>query len=499
MKQQNSETSYDFEIAIIGAGFAGIGAGIRLATQNDHSFVIFERASSVGGTWRDNTYPGCACDIPSFLYSYSFEPNPDWSRNFSRQPEIWEYLKHCTEKYKLTSKIRFNTAITGIRFDEQAGLWEINDNQGNLTRARVVISGAGPLNEPFYPKLANRSSFEGTSWHSMNWNHDFNLKGKRVAVIGTGASAIQFVPQIASQVDQLYVFQRTPPWIAPKPDEQITDQTKERFRKYPWYQRMWREFIYWFLEYRGRSQYSQNSMRKKRTREAIDHLNNSVKDPELRKKLTPDYELGCKRVLISEDYYPAIQQPNVALITGGVSGLTPGGVVAQDGSVYEVDAIIYGTGFQTTQFSHMYDIQGMQGRNLIEEFNNKGGEAYYGVAVSGFPNFFFLVGPNSGLGHNSIIHIIESQLNYVLDYLKYLRKTATKAEYFDLKAEQQSSFNKRIQKELANMVWNTGGCNSYYLKDRNGKNTSIWPGSTVAFRKQTKKIDINNYRLISPK
>ena len=453
----------NYEVAIIGAGFAGIGAGIRLKKQGDQDFVIFERSSQVGGTWRDNTYPGCACDIPSFLYSYSFEPNPEWSQAFSPQEEILNYIKKCVTKYDLEKHIKYNTTITKIQFNEPKGNWDIWDDQNNKVTVRMIISAAGPFNAPMIPNIKGKDTFEGESFHSLNWNHDYDLSGKKVVVIGTGASAIQFVPEIAPQVEHLTIFQRTPPWIMPKENSEYPESSKKKFRKYPWYQKFWREVIYWLLEYRGRSNYSDNSMRAKRKKECLDHLNSSVSNPLLKQKLTPDYVLGCKRILISSNYYPALERPNVELIADGVHEICPQGIRMKNGETINADVIIYGTGFHTTSFKDVFEVRGRDYRSLFEEWNAKGGEAYFGTAVSGFPNLLYMVGPNSGLGHNSIIHMMESQLNYILDYLKKLRKAPSANTFYDLKLDVQRNFNEDIQKQLAHMVWNDGGCKSYYL------------------------------------
>ncbi|RMG76353.1 MAG: NAD(P)/FAD-dependent oxidoreductase [Bacteroidetes bacterium] len=483
----------DYEVVIIGAGFAGIGAGIRLKMTGNDDFRIFEKAAEVGGTWRDNTYPGCGCDVPSFLYSFSFEPNPNWTRAFSRQQEIWSYMRHCVRKYDLEPHIQYNTGIEALHFDENRGIWRVKDSHGNETTAKVVISAAGPFNAAFIPEIKGRDSFRGEAFHSLHWNHDYDLRNKKVAVIGTGASAIQFVPEIAPLTDQLYIFQRTPPWIAPKPDQEFPEKTRRFFKKYPWYQRFWREVIYWTLELLGLSLYSNNLIRAYRTKVALKHLRDSIPDPELRKKLTPDYALGCKRVLISDDYYPTLLRPNVELVTESIAEITPTGIRTNDGKLRQVDAIIYGTGFYVTEFPKLFEVYGTEKRNLFEIWNQSGPEAYYGMAVSGYPGLLFMVGPNTGLGHNSIIHMMESQLNYILDYIKMVRETPEPTAFYDLKKAVQEQFNARIQKKLSKMVWSSGGCKSYYLKNRDGKNVSIWPGSTLAYRKQTKRIKRSDY------
>ena len=485
------------DVAVIGAGFAGIGAGIKLKQKGSVSFKIFERSHDVGGTWRDNTYPGCACDIPSNLYSYSFEPNPDWSRAFSPHNEIHDYLKHCVEKYNITGHIQFNTEIKKTFFDESSGYWNIIDAAGNTYLARIIISASGPLNQPLYPSIKGLDTFKGESFHSLFWNHDYDLRGKKVAVIGTGASAIQFVPEIAKEVSELTVFQRTAPWIEKKYDKENSEKTKSRFRRFPLYQKFWRELVYWFLEKRGKAQYAPNEIREKRRAGALRFLEKSISDPELRKKLTPDYEIGCKRVLLSSNYYPTLTKENVTLVTDAISEITENGIIDNTGKLYEVDAIIYGTGFYTTTYKHLYEVKGIGNNSLFEKWNSEGGEAYYGMTVSGFPNFLLMVGPNTGLGHNSIVHMMESQLNYIMSYLKYLDKNPNSA--LNVKETVQNEFNQKIQQQLKTMIWSDGGCNSYYLKDSDGKNTSIWPGSTMSYRKQTKRINMSDYNLVPTK
>lgn len=489
--------SEKLDVAIIGAGFAGVGAGIKMKQKGGISFKIFERSYDVGGTWRDNTYPGCACDIPSNLYSYSFEPNPEWSRAFSPHNEIHDYIKHCVNKYNIGEHIQFNTEIKKTFFDESIGCWNIQDAEGNTYLARTVISASGPLNKALYPKIKGIETFKGETFHSLYWNHEYDLKGKKVAVIGTGASAIQFVPEVAKEVAKLTVFQRTAPWIEQKFNNENSEKTKNRFRRFPIYQKFWRELTYWFLEKRGKAQYAPNKIREKRRATALRFLEKSIPDLELRKKLTPDYEIGCKRVLLSSNYYPTLNKENVTLVTDSVSEITEKGIIDITGKLHEVDAIIYGTGFYTTTYKHLYDVNGMNNTSLFEKWNNEGGEAYYGMTVNGFPNFLLMVGPNTGLGHNSIVHMMESQFNYIMDYLKYLDKNPSMS--LNVKEVVQNTFNTKIQEQLKTMIWSDGGCNSYYLKDNNGKNTSIWPGSTVSYRKQTKRINKSDYDLIPNK
>ena len=497
MQKKNSYSTPNYEVAIIGAGFSGVGAGIQLKKKNQDSFIIFEKGKEVGGTWRDNTYPGCACDIPSFLYSYSFEPNPKWSHTFSPQQEILDYLKKCVDKYGLNPHINYNTKITSLRFNESKGYWTISDMAGNQTTAKVVISAVGPFNAPNIPNIHGADSFKGEKFHSLNWNHNYNLKGKRVAVIGTGASAIQFIPEIATQVKDLHIFQRTAPWVVPRPNEKISSKAHSRFEKFPWIQKFWREVIYWFLEWRGLSLFSKNWVRKIRVKESLKHLNTQITDPELRKKLIPNYELGCKRVLVSSDYYPTLLRENVNLITEAVQEICPQGIKKSNGEIIELDAIIYGTGFHATTFNDVFEVFGREQFNLFEKWNKEGAEAYLGTAISGFPNLLFMVGPNSGLGHNSIIHMMESQYNYFLDYLDKLQKTKSPNTFFDLKKGVQKRFNEDIQKQLSKMVWSDGGCQSYYLRNGNGHNSSIWPGSTMKYRKKTKRVKLSDYNQVN--
>lgn len=480
---------------VIGAGFSGIGAAIRLKKAGIENFVILERKNEIGGTWRDNTYPGCACDIPSFLYCYSFEPNPNWSASFSPHYEILAYLKKCIDKYALASHIHYNCQVKALIFQENTASWDIRTNSATTYHARTVISCSGPLNEPIIPSFKDQTKFKGKSFHSLNWDHDYDLINKRVGVIGTGASAIQFIPKIAPKLKQLTIFQRTPPWIEPKVNVLFSKTAKRHFHKFPIYLRFWREFIYWILELRGLSQYKNNKVRAWRKKKAIKHLKNQISDPSLVQKLLPAYEIGCKRVLISNDYYPTLNRKNTQLETNPIACFVPEGIRTENGKIIPLDAIIYGTGFTTTRFSHIYDIIGRNQRNLIEEWNKQGAEAYKGINVSGFPNLLFVVGPNTGLGHNSIIHMMESQYKYIIDYLKKVLRTDPK-QSFDLKPERQNAYNTELQSTLNQMVWNTGGCNSYYLRDGNGKNTSIWPGTTMKYRRQTKRIHLKDFNLL---
>ncbi|HEY7632068.1 MAG TPA: NAD(P)/FAD-dependent oxidoreductase [Thermoleophilaceae bacterium] len=475
--------------AIAGSGFAGIGCAIRLKQEGVEDFLILERGDSVGGTWRDNTYPGCACDVPSHLYSFSFEPNPNWSRTFSPQPEIWDYLKHCSSKYGVDPHIRFHHTVTEAAWDEDAEVWQIETNQGSLT-ADFFIAAIGPLSEPKLPDIPGLEKFVGATFHSAKWNHDYDLTGKRVAVIGTGASSIQFVPKIQPRVAKMHLFQRTAPWIMPQRDRNLTGLEKRLYRLFPPAQLAMRAAIYWVREL-----FVLGFMKPKtggpNEKISMHHLHSQVKDRELREKLTPRYRMGCKRVLISDNYYPALQQPNVEVVTDGVTEIKANSIVSADGTEREIDALILGTGFHVTDMPVANYVRGREGKTMAEHWRGSP-QAYLGSAVSGFPNMFFLVGPNTGLGHNSIVFMIESQLNYLAECLQKMK--ARGADVFEVREDVQERFNARIQQKLQGTVWNTGGCASWYL-DENGRNTTIWPGFTWPFRQETRHFDPADYSL----
>jgi cation diffusion facilitator CzcD-associated flavoprotein CzcO len=477
------------KFAIVGSGFAGIGCGIRLKQEGQEDFVILERADDVGGTWRDNTYPGCACDVPSHLYSFSFEPNPNWSRTFSPQPEIWDYLRHCAKKYGIEPHLRFNQTVTEAAWDDDAEMWNIETDHGNLT-ADFLIAGVGPLSDPRLPDIPGIESFEGRMFHTAKWDHDYDLTGKRVAVIGTGASSIQVVPKIQPLVKQLHLFQRTAPCIVPQRDRRLSKLEKRLYKLFPPAQLAMRAAIYWMRELFviGFMHPREGGVNEKLART---HLERQVKDPELREKLTPRYRMGCKRVLISDSYYPALQQPNAEVVTDRIVEIKPHSIVTADGTEREIDALILGTGFHVTDMPVAEYVRGRDGRTMAQVWQGSP-QAYLGSAVSGFPNLFFLVGPNTGLGHNSIVFMIESQLNYLAECLQHMK--ARGADLFEVRENVQERFNARLQKQLEGTVWNSGGCASWYL-DENGKNTTIWPGFTWPYRQQTRHFNPADYEL----
>jgi cation diffusion facilitator CzcD-associated flavoprotein CzcO len=478
-------------IAIIGAGFAGIGAGIRLLQSGRTDFIILERAASIGGTWRDNSYPGCTCDIPSHIYSYSFAPNPGWSHSFSRQPEILAYLSQVAGRYRLPGHIRLETEVREARWDPAAMCWRVRTTRGDLT-ADVLLAAGGPLSSPAIPDVPGRDTFPGEIFHSARWDHAADLAGRRVAVVGTGASAIQIVPAIQPVVQRLTLFQRTPAWVMPRRDRRISEPEKWLYRRVPLAQRAVRRGLDLSRESLVVGFVQRPALLRAAQRIAAGHLARSVKDPELRAKLTPRYVLGCKRILLSSDYYPALVQPNAEVIASGLAKVDGHTLTAQDGTAREADAIIFATGFHVTDMPLARHLHGAAGASLAEEW---GGDmrALRGTTVAGFPNLCLLIGPNTGLGHNSLIHIIEAQLSYVLDYLDALDRTGAAA--LDARAAAEQQWNAEVQRRMQPTVWMTGGCVSWYLNAA-GRNPTLWPGSVGRFRRATRRLDLAEYQVL---
>ncbi len=483
-----------YEVAIVGAGFAGIGTAIKLKQAGKDNFLILERASEVGGTWRDNTYPGCGCDVQSHLYSFSFEPNPDWSRKFSKQPEILEYLKKCTQKYHLREHLKFNTEILSTIFDETKGYYKLSTKTGEQILARTVVFAIGGLNKSKLPNIKGLETFSGQVFHSSAWNHSISLQNKKVAVIGTGASAIQFVPEIAPIVEKLIVFQRTAPWIIPKPDKKMGNFTKNLFKKIPFFQFLYREFIFWMNELMGLAFLGSKPISKVATLMAKSHIKAQIKDENLREKVTPNYAFGCKRVLISDDYYPALQRDNVELNTDNIDYIVQNKIIDKQGKSHQVDVIIMGTGFLVSELPPKFvkenTISGLAGKNLFETWKSKGLESYKGLMVSGFPNLIYMVGPNSGLGHNSIIHIIESQISYIMSFLEALSQKPM-PYYLNVNPEIQYRYNQTLQENFKGTVWEKG-CGSWYVNDSE-KNVTLWPKLNGAYRKETEAINSTDF------
>jgi cation diffusion facilitator CzcD-associated flavoprotein CzcO len=477
-------------IVIAGSGFAGLGMAIRLKRAGITDFTILEQAERVGGTWRDNHYPGAACDIESHLYSFSFVPNPDWSRTFAPQAEILAYLERCVETEGLRPHLKLGSGLRSARFNESTNTWRIETTRGERMEARVLVSGCGPLTRPSLPELPGMDQFKGRAFHSARWDHNFPLEGKRVAVVGTGASSIQIVPSIAARVSKLAVFQRTAPWIMPKFDRAFSEQRRDRFRESPWVQTLYRGSLFWRHELqtlafaRGKS----SRLLKLGERLAKRHLAKSVSDPVLRAKLTPDYSMGCKRILLSNDYYPAVTRPNVEVVTDGIEAVLPHGLRTRDGREREFDALVLATGFHAADAVAPCELKGRGGLDLNEAWRD-GAEAYLGTSVVGFPNLFLIIGPNTGLGSSSMVVMIESQVQYVLDCIQTMR--AERLATIEVKAPAQRAFNERIQKRLGNSVW-ASGCKAWYTTP-SGRNTTLWPGPTLEFRWRTRRFDAAAY------
>jgi len=477
-------------VAIIGTGFGGIGMAARLRRAGVTDMVLLERAADLGGTWRDNAYPGAACDVPSHLYSFSFAPNPDWSRSFSAQPEIWAYLRRVADQEGVTGKIRFGAELLSARWDEAAHLWHLDTTDGRLT-ARFLISAAGPLANPFIPDLPGLGAFEGAVFHSADWDHGRDLTGRSVAVIGTGASAIQIVPQIQPAVGRLTVFQRTPPWIMPRRDRAITRPEQWLFRHLPVTQRIARTAIYWGREAYVLGFVTSPALLARAEPVALAHLRRQVPDPGLRARLTPAYRMGCKRILLSSDYYPALAQPNVTMVTEPIVEIREKSVVTGDGTSHDVDTIIVATGFHVTDYPIAQRIFDSAGRSLAAHWSaTTAPTAFRGTTTAGFPNLFVLTGPNTGLGHSSQVFMIEAQLRYVLGALTHAR--ARHLTRLEVRPAAQARWDRAVQRKMPGTVWLTGGCHSWYLDDR-GRNVTLWPGSTWSFARRTRRFDPDSY------
>lgn len=475
-------------VLIVGAGFAGLGMAIRLKQAGVEDFVILERANEVGGTWRDNTYPGAACDIPSNLYSYSFAPNPHWSRSFSGSAEILEYIHHLVTSFGLKKHIRFNQNVTALEFDENSGLWTASVEGGRTVRARTAVMAQGPLSNASLPNIDGIDSFRGHRIHSARWDHDYDFTGKRVAVIGTGASGIQIIPELAGQAHSLKVFQRTPAWVIPRPDFKTPRWNQKLFEKMPASQKAVRKALYWTHETMALAVIWNSPLTRVAERLAMSHLRNQVKDDWMRRQLTPDFRIGCKRVLVSNDYYPALQRDNTQLITWPIARIAPNGIRTSDGVEHQLDCIVFATGFDVPKSGTPFPVRGLGGRELGEEWSG-GARAYKSINVAGYPNLFFTFGPNSGPGHNSALVYMESQLDYAVKGIA--RILGENLKMLDVKDAVQKRYNRRIQKRLAKTNWNSG-CKSWYLTE-DGFNATMYPGFATQYQRQMATFDRRAY------
>lgn len=474
---------------VVGAGFSGVGTAIRLDEEGFGDYLVLERGETVGGTWRVNTYPGAACDVPSHLYSFSFAPNPSWSRSYSPQPEILRYLQGVAERAGVLGRFRFGVEVESLTWEESEQRWRAETSAGPVT-ATTVVTAAGGITEPRMPDIEGLEEFAGPVVHTARWDHDVEYAGKRVAVIGTGASAIQVVPELAREVAHLDVYQRTAPWIIPRGDHAYSRLQQLAFRRVPGLQRLSRLGIYLtqeavapaFTVVPGLAAPAETLCRR--------FIAAQVGDRDLAERLSPDYRIGCKRVLRSNDYYPALTRPHVDLVTDGIERVTPTGIVTRSGEHREIDVLVVATGFDVVHPPIAELVKGRRGSTLSDTWRESGLAAYKGTTIAGFPNLFMVFGPNTGLGHNSMIYMFESQIAYVLSALRLL--DTTDAGTVEPRQDAQDRYNRRLQRRMRRTVWTTGGCSSWYL-DEHGRNTTLWPRTTLAFRRALRTFDAEAY------
>ncbi len=469
-------------IAIFGAGLSGICLGIQLKRAGIDSFTIFEKSAGVGGTWRDNSYPGAACDIPSMFYSFSFELKTDWSRIFAQQPEILEYVEHCTDAYGLRAHIRFDTEVESAHFDEKMDAWRIRTESGDQYVADILASGVGQLNRPFTPTLPGLDRFQGTTFHSARWNHDHDLRHREVAIIGNGASAVQIIPEIAKETKRIDAYQRSANWLIRRNDRPYTEKEKSRVRKYPLLARLQRALIWSLLELRWPAFSGNGFWQTRMEKISRNLLEEVVTEPELQRALTPDYPVGCKRILISDDYYETVVRDDVDVITSPIAEILSDAIRTEDGRVRPVDTIIFATGFRTTEFLQPMEIRGRGGLQLNEAWC-EGAEAYLGLALPDFPNFFMMYGPNTNLGHNSIILMIECQVRYIMRCIERLE--ARGLSRLEVQSDAMNRWREECQGALQRSVWATS-CNSWY-KQSDGRITNNWPYGTMTYWWRTRR------------
>jgi cation diffusion facilitator CzcD-associated flavoprotein CzcO len=468
-------------VIIVGSGFGGLGAAMRLQDEGV-DFVVLERADEVGGTWRDNTYPGCACDVESYLYSFSFRQSPDWTQWYSAQPEIQTYLQRCARDSGVVKQIRFGHEVRAAAWD--GANWQVETNRGTFT-AQFFVLATGPLSEPVVPVIEH---FKGKVFHSARWDHAYDLTNRNVAVIGTGASAIQFVPAIQPKVAKLHLFQRTPAWVLPRPDRTIPPWQQRLFRRLPLLQRLERLRIYLYREL-TLPLFRHPAVIRRAQRLALWNLNRAIRDPVLREKLTPRYVMGCKRILLSNEYYPALARPNVDVVTSGIAEVREHSIVDGAGVERAVDAIILGTGFRPTDPPLAPFIRGRDGRTLAELWNGSP-RAHLGTTIAGLPNLFVLLGPNTGTGHTTVVYLCEAQVAHFLGALRFMRANGVTS--IEPREDAQSAFTAMIDRRMRGTVWTAGGCASWYL-DRTGRNSTLWPDFTWKFRRRVTRFDASEY------
>jgi cation diffusion facilitator CzcD-associated flavoprotein CzcO len=473
------------KVAIVGTGFSGLGMAIKLKEAGIDDFVMFERATEIGGTWRDNIYPGCQCDVPSHLYSFSFRPNPGWSRTYSPQPEIRAYLQRCAEEANVMEHVRFEHEVKDARWDEESGTWTV-ETTGDTWVADFLVTAHGGLADPAIPEIDGLQSFGGEVIHSATWDPNLDLSGKNVAVVGTGASAIQIVPRIQPVTDRLLVFQRTPPWVLPHTDRPITDRERALYARFPLAQKAMRALVYLSRELLVFGMAKRPKLLEPLRAVAIRHMKSAIKDRALRKRLIPRYLPGCKRLLLSDDYYPALSCGNVDLVTDGIERIEGSAIITRDGARHEVDTIIFATGFKVVDSPVLERVRGRGGRTLRDHWASTGMRAYLGTVVDDFPNLFVMTGPNTGIGHTSLLVMAEAQMRFVLKALTYMEKN--RAQSLEVRPEVLAEFNDALQAKMRRSVWTQGGCSSWYL-DEQGRNPTLWPDFTWKFKLATRNFE----------
>lgn len=481
------------QIAIIGGGFGGIAMAIRLLQQGNQDFLILEKANDFGGTWRENRYPGAACDVQSHMYSLSFAPKTDWSKRYAEAPEIFDYIQHVTREYNLKQFCRFNSEVLSSRYNESTCDWHLELKDGVKITAQYVIFASGPLHVPQIPHIPGIEKFKGKVFHSSQWDHQYPLEGKKVASIGTGGSAIQYIPEIAPQTQQLYVFQRTAAWVIPRDERSYHGLEKSLFKKYDWFRKIHRARLYWTNESRVVPIVKPTTMKYAQKLAEL-YIKYQVKDAELAKKLTPNYIMGCKRILISNKYFPTFNRPNVELVSDAIQEITENAIITKDGKSREIDCLIYGTGFITDPRIYLKSFECI-GENAqeLKQVWQAGAESFYGICTKGFPNLFQLLGPNTVLAHNSVVFMIEAQVDYILQMMQLVSKSNVQA--IAVKDQVQDQFNTHVQDMLDGTVWQSG-CVSWYQQN-GGKNFALWPTYTWKYWLATRKINPADFRLLS--